>query len=120
MKRFILIVTFNVAVISILGTLDAIHVLPIYPLGLIAIAALYAANMLFMWRTFRRPGSFRIKGGGVLFKLVWLGAAAYTAATFAMTVSLIRKPNVSSAAQVVLGILLSWYCWSLVSRLREK
>ncbi|HET6142999.1 MAG TPA: hypothetical protein VFE02_05790, partial [Candidatus Acidoferrales bacterium] len=112
-------VIFDAVVVSIVVTLDMFRIVPLYPFGLVGIAALFASNVLILWRSNRRPEYSRVKTGRVL-KWLWLGVAAYTTATIAMIVSWIREPNIKSASQIIIGIALAGYLWFLADRYRQK
>src|ERR1017187_8736561 len=119
MRSLYYFVIFDAVVVSIVVTLDMLRIVPLYPFGMLTIPALFAANVLILWRSNRRRKYSRVKSGRVL-KWLGLGAAAYTTVTIAMIVSWIREPNIRSASQVIIGIVLAGYFWFLADRYRQK
>jgi hypothetical protein len=119
MRSLYYLVIFDAVVVSIAVTLDMFRIVPLCPFGMLAIPLLFAANVLILWRSNRRREYSRVKSGRVL-KWLWLGAAACTTVTIAMIVSWIREPNIRSASQVIIGIVLAGYFWFLADRYRQK
>jgi hypothetical protein len=119
MRSLYYLVIFDAVVVSIVVTLDMFRIVPLYPFGMLGIPVLFAANVSILWRSNRRREFSRVKSGRVL-KWLWLGAAAYTTVTIAMIVSWIREPNIRSASQVIIAIVLGGYFWFLADRYRQK
>lgn len=85
----------------------------------IGIGLLFVADLLLV----RRANRLRENAPPTASKIPrvsWFGAIAFTAAGLVTIVVWIRSPNLSSAVQVLVAIVLVSYIWFLIYRLRRN
>lgn len=109
------IVVLDVVVVSLFSWLVVAHAVPLYPTALIVYPALFAANLLVIWRASRGQMAPPTKGIQIS-RLAWFGVAAFTVGCVVQIVYWFREPDIRSTAQTVIGIVLAGFAWFLVYR----
>lgn len=94
-----------------------VALLRIFPVTVISVPLLFAGNFVVLW--FARHHFFASVDGSVAPKIYWLPTVVFTLAAIVAITAFAAKPNLYSASQAGIGILLAGYCWYINYRTRR-
>lgn len=107
----------DVVAVSLLIAINILGHVALYPSIALGFLGLSVVNFLIVRRVRRQqPPQTRNR----VPRLLWLAAVVFTPAGIAATVACVRKPDIPSAMQAVVAVLLAGYIWFLVYRLTRR
>ena len=105
-------------VMSVWAWLVAVHAIRLYPSVVIVFPTVFLVNVLVIWRISHGPPSLP-SDDVPIHRGLRRGMAIYTIACIIAIAYLIKEPNVGSASQVAIGMLVAGYVWYLIYRLKK-
>lgn len=118
LNQILRLLVLNILTLVVLATLVVRGVISLYPLGALAVLALFMINVLLTSRLRSQRSDDSAQRGSVP-PYMWFVAAVFTLAGVAAVFSYVKSRNMPHGVQACVAVLLVGYIWYVVYRLRR-